>query len=178
MVKIPMSDDDPLKGILAEVRKATDIEIGPGQPISLSTSELDEMQRDAEILALARAGLTYIEIGKRLEMPLNVVVGRIAGMLKGEPLLSEEHIAGYLAHQLDLLSVGIENSLSDMEAPDGWEEWEAKLAATRRHNGRMALHKFVVHQAMILGLLRQRIDINRREQVNITVVRAEDYDAL
>ena len=169
---------DELKGILAEVRKAADVEIGPGQPIAVSRAELDEMARDAEIIALAQAGLTYVEIGRRLEIPLPVVVGRITSMLKGVPLLSEEHIAGYLSHQLDLLGVGIENALGDMGAEDGWEEWEAKIAATRRHNGRMALHKFLTHQAMILGLLRQRIDINKREQVNITVVRAEDYDAL
>ena len=42
----------------------------------------------------------------------------------------------------------------------------------------MALSKFLIHQAAILGLLRQRVDLNVRQKVEIAVVRGEEYDAL
>ena len=173
-----MTATDPLGELLSGMGRASDLTIGPGQPIALTPAELHEMERDADILRLAVSGLTYPEIARRLDLPMPQVVTRIAGMLKSHPLLSEEHIGGYLAHQLDLLAVGIQSALDDMAAEDVGDYKYDKLAAQRRDSGRMALVKLMLHQAAILGLLRQRIDVNRREQINITVVRSEDFDAL
>lgn len=168
-----------MSGLLRRMREAADVEIGPDYPVMPSDAVLRETAMDREILALAQAGLTYVEIGRNLGLPLAVVVERIVGMLKGIPLGSAEHLAGYLAHQLDTIQVGIDSSLKDMaDRSDTGDKDYDKMAATNRHNGRMALNKFLIHQAAILGLLRQRIEIEERREIAIAIIRAEDFDAL
>lgn len=171
--------NDPLSGLLARMREAADVELGPNGAVIPSDAVLRETALDREILSLAQAGLTYVEIGRNLGLPIAVVVERITGMLKGLPLYSKEHLAAYLAHQLDLVEVGIKNALDDMADKSNTGDYDYdKLASTNRHNGRMALNKFMIHQAAIMGLLRQRIEIEERTKIEITVVRSEDFDAL
>ena len=174
-----MSDENKaLSDVLRAMSRAADIELGPGEPVKVSNKQLRDMQFDREILALVAAGLTYVEIGRQLDVPLGLVVRRITAMLNGEILMSDEQVNGYLRHQLDLLQIGIESSMRDMEAEgDGTPAME-KVAGTNRHQGRQMLWRFMTHQAALLGLLRQRIDINKEEKVTIAVVRGEDYDAL
>jgi hypothetical protein len=116
-----------------------------------------------------------VEIAYRLDIPLSDVVRRVTAMMKGIPQYSSEHLAAYVAHQLDLIQLGIDSALSDMNAQD---PDDPKLASFNRDKGRMALHKFLHQQALLLGLLRQRVDINQRQEVAITVIRGEEYDAL
>lgn len=174
-----MSDEKKaLSDVLKAMRHAADIELGPGEPVKVSSKQLRDMQFDREILALVAAGLTYVEIGRQLDVPLGLVVRRITAMLNGEILMSDEQVNGYLRHQLDLLQIGIESSMRDMEAEgDGTPAME-KVAGTNRHQGRQMLWRFMTHQAALVGLLRQRIDINKREEVTIAVIRGKDYDAL
>lgn len=169
---------DPLAGILSRLRDSADVTLGPGEPVVPSAHALREAETNMQILQLAQANMTYIDIARNLGLSLREVVDRITGMLKGVPLYSEEHLSAYLAHQLDLVQVGIDSSLKDMADRRDDDEVVDKIASTNRHNGRMALNKFMIHQAAILGLLRQRIDINSREQIEITIVRGEDFDAL
>lgn len=174
-----MSDEEKgLSDVLKAMSRAANIELGPGEPVVLSPKQLREMQFDQEILQLVAAGLTYMDISRHLDVPIGLVVRRITAMLNGEILMSDEQINGYLRHQLDLLQMGVESSLRDMEAEgDGTAALE-KIAGTNRHQGRQMLWRFMTHQAALLGLLRQRIDINKREEVTIAVVRGEDYDAI
>lgn len=170
--------NDPLAGILSRLREHTDLSLGPSEAVIPDENVLRETALDMSILQLAQQNMTYIDIARHLGLTLPNVVRRITGMLKGVPLYSEEHLSAYLAHQLDLVQAGIESSLEDMGDRRDDDEVTAKMASSNRHNGRMALNKFLIHQAAILGLLRQRIDINSRQQIEITVIRDEDYDAL
>jgi hypothetical protein len=174
--------DDPLKTILNDLRDTADVELGPPDAVTPAPALLQSARLDNEILTLALSNMTYVEIARQLGIPLADVVRRVAGMAKGEPLGSAESMATYLRHQLELVQVGIESALKDMADSRegcGVEEIEIdKVASANRHQGRMALAKLLTHQAAILGLLRQRIDVTRRERVEIAVVRGEDYDAL
>lgn len=171
-----------LSSLLSRMRDSADFEMGPGEPLSMSPRQLEETKLDLEIITLARSGLTYVEIGRNLDIPLSTVVRRIAAMLNGEAIGSPEHLSAYLYHQLALLQEGIDSALEDMadnRRGFGIDEIDVdKVASANRHQGRMALQKFLVHQAAILGLMRQRIDVNHREQVEITVVNRADYEAL
>jgi len=169
---------DPLAGILSRLRDDVDLSLGSSEPIIPTGKALREAETNMQILQLAQANMTYIEISRNLEIPLREVVERITGMLKGVPLYSEEHLSAYLMHQLDLVQVGIDSSLKDIGDVRDDSEFVDRTAATNRHNGRMALTKLLIHQAAVLGLLRQRIDVNSREQIEITIVRPEDFDAL
>jgi len=170
--------DRALSGVMRAMRDATDIQLGPGEPVNVSDRQLVEMQLDQEILALVTAGLTYIEIGRQLDMPVGLVVRRITAMLNGETLMSDEQINGYLRHQLDLLQIGMESALRDMNSEGDGSASMEKIAGTNRHQGRQMLWRFMTHQAALLGLLRERIDINRNDTVTIAVVRGEEYDAI
>lgn len=170
--------DDPLEGILNRLKEATDLSLGPADPVVPTKRQLEEAEKNAQIILLAQNGLTYIDIARELDMPVGMVIRRVVGMMKGVPLYTQEHMAAYLAHQLELLQVGIESAVRDVQ---DWRDGDLateKLAGENRHSGRMGLAKLLVHQAAILGLMRQQIDITRREQVEITVIRGEDYDAL
>jgi len=169
-----MSDIDAL----ITMRHATDIELGPGEPVNLSDKQLRDMKTDQDILSLVVAGLTYVEIARQLEMPVGKVVRRVTAMLNGEVLMSDEQINGYLRHQLDLLQIGMESSLRDMESEGDGTPTMEKVAGTNRHQGRQMLWRFMTHQAALLGLLRQRIDVTKNETVTIAVVRGEDYEAI
>ncbi len=169
---------DHLNDVLKRLTAEADAQLGPSTPVLAPNTVLKETARDLEILTLAQAGLTYIEIGRRLDMPLADVVRRIVAMLKGVPLYSEGHLAAYMQHQLDLIQVGIESALLDTAAQGQGDDFTEKLASTNRHNGRMGLVKLLTHQAAILGLLRQRLEIDNRTRVEIAVLRPQEYDAL
>lgn len=173
---------NPLSAITSRMRDSADLELGPGEPLAATPKQLEETALDLEIVTLARSGLTYVEIGRNLGISLNMVVRRIAAMLNGEAVGSPEHLAAYLYHQLNLLEEGIDNALSDMndnrrDLPLEEVEIE-KVASLNRHNGRMSLHKLLTHQAAIVGLMRQRIEIESREKVEILIVNKEDFEAL
>lgn len=170
--------DKAVSDVMRAMRHAADIQLGPGKPVTVSDKQLRDMQFDREILALVAAGLTYVEIGRQLDVPIGLVVRRITAMLNGETLMSDEQVNGYLRHQLDLLQLGIESALQDMNAEGDGTPGMEKVAGTNRHQGRQMLWRFMTHQAALLGLLRQRIDVSRNETLTIAVVRGEDYEAL
>jgi hypothetical protein len=173
---------DPLDDILKKLPDDVGDILGPPEAATLSAAQLQSAATDNAILTLANSNMTYIEISRQLGLPLPDVVRRVAAMAKGEPLGSPESMATYLAHQLELIQVGIESALRDMDDQRrGYaiEEVEIdKVASANRHQGRMALTKLLQHQAAIMGLLRQRVDVTRRERIEIAVVRGEDFEAL
>jgi hypothetical protein len=161
---------------MIRLKAAADIALGPGEPLTLKPGDTERMERDLLIAQLAGSGHTYIDIARQLDAPLTEVVNRVAAMLRGHAALSPEQAADYLTHQLELLNIGIENALADMADRRDGEDGE--LSSRNRHFGRQALAKFLMHQAAVLGLLRQRMEIDKRERVEIVVVRPEEYEAL
>lgn len=155
--------------------------IGPPQEIDIKA--LVKVGEDAvlnqQIVAMARAGVPYMVMSEQLGMPLNRLLSRINQLISVEnETLSKGQMNDYLLYQLGLIQMGIENSLEEMGLPLTGDPEADKQALWGRDKGRMALHKFLQHQAAIMQLFRQQIDIREVKKVEISVVRAEDFDAL
>lgn len=135
---------------------------------------------DKRIVALARAGMGYMEIADQVGMAVPALLRRIAGLITlREDILSESMMNDYLIYQLNILALGIESAMADMVAQaDPDRDVSESVASKTRQNGRLALVKFLQHQAVIMQLIRQRIDVNERKQVEIVVVRPEDWESI
>lgn len=150
-------------------------QVGDDEPLSPTTLAAigESAILDRQIVELARAGMAYTQIADHLDIPLPKLLNRIGNIVSTQSdMLSKAQMNDYLLYQLQLIGVGIENSLVDMSM-----EGDDKLAITARDKGRMALHKFLQHQAAITQLFRQKIEVDVRK-VEISVVRSEDFDAL
>jgi hypothetical protein len=133
---------------------------------------------DRQIAELSRAGMPYPDIAQHLGLPLGSLMRRVGSLLSTrDDLMSTGFMNDELVHQLRLLSELEVNALADMEAR-ATEEVPEAVASRTRHNGRLALVKALQQRAVISGLIRQRVDIKKDENVRITVLRPEDWDAL
>lgn len=157
-----------------------DQEVGPPEPLPLDKLARigEEAALDKQIVELARAGVPYSEMAELLEMTMGQLLNRISRMVNTQSdMMSQEMINDYLLIQLQLINMGISNSLEDMAKEyEGDLEWD-DLVMKARDKGRMGLHKFLQHQAAIMQLFKQKVEVDVR-QVQISVVRGEDFDAL
>jgi hypothetical protein len=154
-----------------------------GPPAKVDQGELDKIGDDAalniQIVELARAGVPYPVMADQLGMSLSKLLARINQMISGgNDVLSKQQMNDYLLYQLGLIQMGIENSLEDMQVRPTGDPVEDKVIFSARDKGRVGLHKFLQHQAAIMQLFRQQIDIREVRKVEISVVRPEDFDAL
>lgn len=166
--------------MLQELNKKTTEILGPADPLphDIVTRVLDDKAEDRQIADLARQGITYVDIARYLGKPINHVLQRIVGMLNQEEVLTPPMINDYLRHQLEIINIGIQSSLDDMNREPETDNMTPAVAAKARHGGRMALAKFLQQQAAILGLLRERIDIYETKTITIAELRASDWDNL
>ena len=67
---------DPLAGILSRLSANADVTLGPGEPVVPTERALREAETNMQILQLAQANMTYIDIAKNLGLSLREVVDR------------------------------------------------------------------------------------------------------
>lgn len=156
-------------------------QIGPAEPVDVAV--LARIGEDAalnkQIVDLARTGIPYSVLADQLGMTLAQLLSRINQIISTQnSALSKEQMNDYLLYQLQLIQHGINNSLEDMAVEPTGDEVYDKLAYNARDKGRVALHKFLQHQAAIMQLFRQQIDIREFKKVEITVLTPDDWESL
>lgn len=156
-------------------------EVGPPEPLPLDKLARigEDAALDKKIVELARAGVPYAEMAEVLEMTMGQLLNRISRMINTQnDMLSQGMINDYLLRQLALINMGIESALQDMtmEYSNDSLEWD-DLVMKARDKGRAGLHKFLQHEAAIVQLFRQKIEVEVK-QATILTVRSEDYDAV
>lgn len=166
--------------MIEQIKGRIENELGPSSVIPPATvaKQLADASNDMQISEMVRGGATYVDIASYLGISVAAVINRIASMLNREYILSEDQLNDYIAHQLRLSQIAIDNCLADMACEADPPDITASVASKTRQNGRLSLVKFLEHEAKILGLLRTRIDIHNETTVAVAVVRAEDFDAL
>lgn len=156
-------------------------QVGPAEPIS--PQALARINEDAllnqQIVALARTGVPYPLLAEQVGMSLPSLLSRINQIISTEnETLSKGQMNDYLLYQLQLIQHGVNNALEDMAVEPTGDDGRDKLIYNARDKGRVALHKFLQHQAAIMQLFRQQIDIREFKKVEITVLTPDDWEAL
>lgn len=165
--------DNPLASITSK-------HLGPAEEIDPAYLARvgDEAALDKQIVALVRHGVPYITIADVIGMPIDRLLRRISSLMSTRSdIMSTEMVNDYLIHQLRMLDSVTESAMKDIEVVAG-EGISESVAGKIRHNGRLAMIKALQQQAVITGLIRQRIDIRQIDKVAITVLEKDDWEAL